>query len=111
MVLTSNPPVVAKQGKNESNCTTYPYYHQLTIWELNGVEVNLTRLRVAGFDYTNQIQSWFGSTTLPASGKLTAGICWQPNSVPTTFRFDVTGVDSFGKQVRSTLDVRFVDEP
>src|SRR5262249_21159355 len=75
--------------------------------ELNGADVNLTKFLAGGFDYTNQIASWFGSTRLPASGTLQASLCWALDSTPVTLSYEMDGVDGSGRAVQATLQVRF----
>jgi hypothetical protein len=79
----------------------------LTLKELNGTSVKLTRFLAGGFDYSGQIAAWFGSQALPASGALQARMCWQFNSVPTTLAYEVDGVDDAGHAVRAVLTVDF----
>src|SRR5262249_35602699 len=94
MTLTSNPATVVKVGKGDPNCAAdHPFGQQLILKELNGADVNLTKFLAGGFDYTNQIASWFGSTRLPASGTLQASLCWALDSTPVTLSYEMDGVD------------------
>jgi hypothetical protein len=53
--------------RGDPNCAgEYPYGQRLTVRELNGVSVKLTKFLAGGFDYTQQIARWFGSQNLGA---------------------------------------------
>ena len=108
MSLTSDPAVVIKTGAGDPKCAPeYPYGQTLNLQELNGIAVKLTKFVAGGSDYTDRIPSWFGSTTLPASGALHAKICWQLTTVPVTLAYEIDGIDGSGQQVQSTLNVTF----
>jgi hypothetical protein len=108
MSLSSDPNTVVKIGKGDANCSAdFPYGQQLTLRELNGVSVKLTKFLAGGFDYSQQIATWFGSQTLNASGALHAYMCWQLNTVPTTLDYEIDGVDASGRAVQTTLKVDF----
>lgn len=106
--LISTPSVVVKIGKGDSHCAPdHPYYQQLTVKELNGGDVKLTRFLAGGNDYTSQIPVWFSSVQLPGSGSLRADLCWQLDSVPVTLQYEIAGLDNSGKEVVATLAVGF----
>jgi hypothetical protein len=108
--LTSDPATVVKIGKGDPDCSVdHPFGQKLTVQELNGVAVKLTKLVIGGYDYSDSIASWFKSQTLAASGTASAKLCWQLNSVPVTLSYELDGVDSTGKQVQATLNVEFKD--
>jgi hypothetical protein len=92
---------------NPSCAADHPYGQQLTLHELNGVPVKLTKFLAGGNDYSDRIASWFGSQTLSASGTLNAKLCWQLTSVPVTLNYEMDGVDSSGHAVQATLKVDF----
>jgi hypothetical protein len=99
---------VVKVGKGDPECAPdHPYGQVLTVKETNGTQVNLTKLLAGGYDFSNQIAAWFGSQILPGAGSLTAKMCWQLNTVPTTLSYEVDGVDATGKTVQATLKVDF----
>jgi hypothetical protein len=108
MSLTSDPAVVVKTGAGDPNCAPdHPYGQTLNLRELNGVAVKLTKFVAGGYDYTDRIASWFGSTTMPASGTLHAKLCWQLTTVPVTLAYEIDGLDGSGQQVQATLNVEF----
>jgi hypothetical protein len=108
MSLTSDPAVVVKIGKGDPDCAAdHPYGQTLTVRELNGSSVKLTKFLAGGYDYSDRIASWFGSQTLPASGTLQAKLCWQLNTVPVTLSYEMDGVDASGQQAQATLKVDF----
>lgn len=108
MSLTSDPAVVVKVGKGDPDCAPdRPYGQRLILRELNGAAVRLTKFVAGGYDYSDRIASWFGSQTLPASGKLEAKLCWQLTTVPVTIGYEMGGVDGAGRPVVATLEVQF----
>lgn len=108
MSLTSTPDLVLKVGKGDPNCPAdRPYFQQLNLRELNGHEVELSKFVAGGFDYTSQIASWFGSLRLPASGTLTARLCWKLDTVPVTLHYQMDGTDKSGNAIQSKLSVDF----
>jgi len=108
MSLTSDPAVVIKTGAGDPKCAPdYPYGQTLNLQERNGIAVKLTKFVAGGSDYTDRIPSWFGSTTLPASGALHAKICWQLTTVPVTLAYEIDGIDGSGQKVQATLSVEF----
>jgi hypothetical protein len=108
MSLTSDPAVVIKTGAGDPKCAPdYPYGQTLNLQELNGIAVKLTKFVAGGSDYTDRIPSWFGSTTLPASGALHAKLCWQLTTVPVTLAYEIDGIDGSGQKVQATLSVEF----
>jgi hypothetical protein len=110
MSLTSDPAVVVKIGKGDPDCAPdYPYGQTLILKESNGSQVNLTKFLAGGFDFSNQIATWFGSQTLPGGGSLKTKMCWQLTTLPTTLSYEVDGVDATGKTVQATLKVDFKD--
>jgi len=97
-----------KIGRGDPDCSPdFPYGQQLTLKELNGTSVKLTKFVAGGFDYSGQIAAWFGSQTLEALGILRARMCWKLNTVPTTLDYEVDGVDATGRVVQATLKVDF----
>src|SRR5579863_3372874 len=109
MSLASAPSTVAETPNGVQGCPA-PYqffFQQLDLQELNGFEVELTRFLAAGNDYTQYIPDWFGSWRLAPFGSLLAGICWQPNGVPTTFDYELDGVDTNGNNIVVTATAQF----
>jgi len=108
MSLSSSPSTVRQTSKSNPNCSAdRPLYHQLNLQELNGAEVRLTKFVADSSDFSDQIQSWFGSLRLAPFGTLTAGICWLAGTLPATKNFEVEGVDGGGHTVKANLQVSF----
>jgi uncharacterized protein (TIGR03437 family) len=106
--LTSSPSVVRQTAKADPHCSAdRPLYQQLILQETNGAEVRLTKFVADSGDYSDQIQSWFGSLRLPPFGVLYAGICWQTGSLPITRNLEVEGVDRDGRAVKANVQVSF----
>jgi hypothetical protein len=108
--LTSDPAVVVKIGRGDPNCPpNFPYGQVLTIKELNGTAVKLTKFLAGGDDFTSKIVDWWGIDMLPAAGTLRSRMCWQIDKLPMTLSYEVDGVDAAGKKVQATLNVDFKD--
>jgi len=109
MSLASAPSTVAETPNGVADCPTgfQFFYQQLDLQELNGFEVELTKFLAAGNDYTQYIPDWFGSWRLAPFGSLLAGICWQVNGVPTTFDYEVDGIDTNGNSIVVTASAPF----
>jgi uncharacterized protein (TIGR03437 family) len=106
--LTSSPSVVRQTAKADPHCSAdRPLYQLLTLQETNGAEVRLTKFVMDSTDYSEQIQSWFGSLRLPPFGVLHAGICWVADGLPLNRNVDVEGVDRAGRAVKTALQVSF----
>jgi hypothetical protein len=105
MTLTSAPSVVMK---GDSRCPAEsPFYQELTVREVNGGNVTLTRFAIGPYDGSDRIAAWFGSNKLPALGALKAPLCSAHAVVPVTLKFEIDGVDDAGRPVQTTLDVEY----
>jgi len=106
MGLLSAPSILVKKPKPDPGCSAdYPYLQQLELVERDGVEVRLTSFVAAGNNWSDQISDWFGSLRLSPFGSLHANICWQLDTAPDTFHYEVDGVDSKGNKITTALDV------
>jgi len=108
MSLVSAAPVVRPGPKPAPGCTAEnPIDQELSLQELSGGGVRLTKFLSGSSDHSDAIQSWFGSLRLAPYGTLTARICWSADGLPTTRNFEVEGVDSGGRTVQAKLSVEF----
>jgi uncharacterized protein (TIGR03437 family) len=60
-----------------------------------------------GHDLSDQIVSFWGSTTVPANGALRAGLCWTGLTPPVTLDMEVGGVDATGASVSARASGSF----
>ena len=65
----------------------------LQLQETGGAATQLTQIKIDGVDYSANLATWFGSTTLPANGTLTATIHATGLGVPVTKYFEFWGKD------------------
>jgi uncharacterized protein (TIGR03437 family) len=108
MVLTSSPPVEFRNPKGDPHCSAdYPYYQQLNLEERNGIGLTLTKFFAGGNDFSDQILDWFGTYRLAPLGALHADICWKTATEPTTFQYEVDGVDTAANKIVTTAAVDF----
>jgi uncharacterized protein (TIGR03437 family) len=110
MSLASAPSTVAETPNGVPGCGDSGYqffFQELDLQELNGFEVQLTRFLAGGNDYTQYIPDWFGSWRLAPFGSLLAGICWQVGEIPTTFDYELDGIDTNGNNIVVTATAPF----
>jgi subtilase family serine protease len=72
-----------------------------------GGPTTLTSFTVNGTDYASQIQAFFGSTSLPANGKLASSLKMTNVPVPTSNVFGFGGTDANGHVWTQTVTVPF----
>jgi hypothetical protein len=101
--VTPNP---VYQHASDANGATFSFTVQLQ--ETAGVSTNLTGFTFDGMSFAGSLASFFGSTTLPAHGtltaKLNAGNLAPPASVPIVF----TGRDASGASWSQQIVVPFL---
>jgi uncharacterized protein (TIGR03437 family) len=100
-------------------CTPAPVYEQqpnaqgdswsftLTLKETAGVSSTLTDFTANGTSLASQIAGFFGSSSIPAHGVISAPLSYKTLTVPTTILFGFTGVDAGGRQWSQELLVPF----
>jgi uncharacterized protein (TIGR03437 family) len=95
IALTTTPTTVQQNPQADPACQ---WKQDLTLEERAGLLTQLTRLTVGAADFTNQIQSIFGTTRLAPYGSLHGSMCWaQTNTTaPSSKTFTVTGVSATG---------------
>ena len=87
----------------------YSWFYTIRLSEIGGVATTLTAFSIDSTDYTGNIESWFGSSTLPAHGTLSAslrtkGLTKLPVNRVCTFK----GVDGSGAQWTQQISVPFM---
>ncbi len=93
--------------ESQPNAQGYSWFYTITLQEAAGVATTLTGFTISGNDYSAQISNWFGTSTIPAYGSISASIESKNYSVPTTVTFTFTGVDASGQQWSRQLSVPF----
>ncbi len=101
-VCTPNP--VAEQPPNAQGDS---WFYTISLSETAGVATNLTGFMFNGTDYSSQIVSYFGSSTIPAHGTISVNLEASGLTVPATLVFSFTGVDAGGRQWSQQLSVPF----
>jgi len=102
VVATANPNPVPESGAN--------WQLSLQLQETGGAATELTQMKIDGVDYSANLATWFGSTTLPANGTLTATLYTAGLSVPVTKYFEFWGKDVLsGATWYRLLTVTFTD--
>jgi hypothetical protein len=115
-ITLANPPTVAAVAVS---VTPNPVYQQaplangatfvfsIHLNETAGVATTLTSFNFAGVDFTKSIVAFFGSTSLPANGSLTANLKAGNISVPASVSITFTGVDASGARWTQQISVPF----
>ena len=95
-------PVVEEQPDAQGNS----WFFTISLRETAGVATNLTGFMFGGTDYSSQIANYFGSSTIPAHGMISANITEPASDALGTVTFDFTGVDAGGRQWSQQLPVQ-----
>jgi hypothetical protein len=107
-VLMTSVPAIVRENPVQTHCSFSPeWYENLGLQEQNGHSVTLTTFKAGAFDLSDQIQTFFRSTTLPAYGSLLAGICWPGLTPPVTENYEIDGIDDLGNQISANTSVLF----
>jgi len=85
----------------------YKWFYTISLTETAGVATNLSGFTFNGTDYSSQIVSYFGSSTIPANGTISVNLEAMSLTVPATLAFSFTGVDAGGRQWSQQLSVPF----
>jgi uncharacterized protein (TIGR03437 family) len=86
------------------------WYFTLQLAETAGVATKVTGFSIEGSDYSEQIPFFFGSTTLPARGTLTAPMRTRITTVPADRTFAFSGIDPDGQRWNRKVTVSFLAE-
>jgi len=104
--VTPNP--VYQQAPN-ANGATFVFTIQLN--ETAGVNTMVTGFTFGGVSYAGAIASFFGSTTLPAHGGLSAHLQARNIAVPSSMAMVFTGRDASGAAWSQQMAVSFLPQP
>ncbi len=104
VTISCSPNPVYEQQPNSQG---YSWFYTITLSEVAGVGTTLTGFTVNGTDYSSQLATDFGSTTLGAHGILSGNLEAKNLTVPTNVVFAFTGVDAGGRQWSQQLSVAF----
>ncbi len=88
--------VVASASPNPAYQQGNGWTITLTLNETAGVATTLTGFTLNGRSYSSQISQFFGSSAIPAKGKLTTTLTITNASVPSTVVFGFSGADAGG---------------
>jgi subtilase family serine protease len=83
------------------------WFYTISLTETAGVATELTGFTFGGVDYSSQIASYFGSSTITANGTISVNLEAKSLTVPATVVFGFTGVDAGGRQWSQQLSVPF----
>ena len=93
--------------EEEPDSDGYSWFYTVKLTEIAGVSTTLNRFSIDANDYSADIDTWFGSTTIPANGTLSADIRSKLASVPVNRVFILGGVDASGQSWTQQISVPF----
>jgi subtilase family serine protease len=108
VVLSVTPDPVYQQAPG-ANGATFSFTIQLN--ETAGVDTTVTGLTLGGVSYAASIARFFGSTTLPAHGSLSASLQAVDIAVPSSMAMVVAGRDASGAAWTQQIAVPFLPQP
>ena len=88
----------------------FAWFYAVRLSEVGGTATTITGLTIGGTDRSADIQSFFGSATLPANGTLTANLRSRNLTVPVDRVFAFSGVDGAGQRWTQELAVPFLPQ-
>jgi uncharacterized protein (TIGR03437 family) len=88
----------------------WAWFYTVRLAEIAGTTTVLTAFTIDGTDYTADIPLWFGSTTLPGHGTLSAAMRSRNLTVPVDRVFTFSGVDAGGQRWNQQLTIPFLPQ-
>jgi hypothetical protein len=104
VVASCNPNPVYEQAPDSNG---FSWDFTLTLSETAGVGTSFTGFTINGEDRSSEIDSFFGTSTIPKNGTISAPLGYTTITVPTTIVFGFSGVDAGGRQWTQQLSVPF----
>jgi len=92
-VITVEPTVVYESAADADG---YSWFYTVKITETGGTPTTVRAFLIDEDDYSDSIADWFGSTTLPANGVLSADLRSSNIPIPSDRQFNFIGKDSSG---------------
>jgi hypothetical protein len=93
--------------QQQADADGYSWFYTILLTEVAGANTTLTRFTINGTSYAAQIINFFGSSSIPALGTISARLRTKDLTVPTTVVFGFSGVDPGGRQWSQQLSVPF----
>jgi uncharacterized protein (TIGR03437 family) len=106
--LASTPSVVFQNPAADPACA---WAQQLTLEQLGGFWVAITKLTADGKDITSQVPQIFGTTRLAPFGALHGTLCWSGIKTPSTKTVQLTATIEYGDSVMVTSSATFDTVP
>jgi len=102
--LASTPGTVLQNPSADPACQ---WSQQLTVEELSGYTMELTKLTESGIDLSSQIQHIFGTTRLAPYGSLAGAVCFTGIRAPAVQAYQLNGSTDQGGTTVATLSSSF----
>lgn len=104
IVPSSTPNPVYEQPPDADG---YSWFFTITLTETNGVPATLTSFTFAGTDYSSSIPAFFGSSSIPADGTLSAALRAKIAKAPSTLVLEFAGADANGNSWTQKISIPF----
>jgi uncharacterized protein (TIGR03437 family) len=95
VVLTATPNPVYQQAPDSNG---YSWFYTIRATESSAVDTTLTGFKIDGIDYSSQIASFFGSTTLSRNSSLAASLRTKDITPPLNRTFELDGIDAINNR-------------
>jgi len=89
----------------------YSFFYTLRLSEIAGNATTLTGFTFDGADYSSQIQTFFGTASIPANGTIAAQLRAQLGTPPINLAFGFSGTDASGTTWTQQITVPFLAQP
>ena len=86
----------------------FSWFYTVQLSEVAGTSTTLTSFTIDGTDYSSRIGAFFGTSTIPANGTLSASLREAGVTVPATRTFGFTGRDSSGRTWTQQTTAKFL---
>jgi uncharacterized protein (TIGR03437 family) len=88
----------------------YNFFYTVRLSEIAGTAATLTGYTIAGGDYSSDIQSWFGSASIPANGTISTSMRSKLSTVPVNRVYGFSGTDASGSTWTQQITVPFLGQ-
>jgi uncharacterized protein (TIGR03437 family) len=105
-VIPSIAPNPVYEGTPDAN--GYAWFYTVQLSEVAGSSTTLTGFSIDGTDYSSSIASFFGTSSMPANGTLSASLEAKGLAVPLTRVFVFSGRDSNGRTWTQQATAQFL---
>jgi uncharacterized protein (TIGR03437 family) len=88
----------------------YNFSYTVRLSEIAGTAATLTVFTIAGSDYSSDIQSWFGTASIPPNGTISASVRSKLITLPVNRVYTFSGTDASGASWSRQITVPFLGQ-